>query len=280
MAKKTMALVLVTALLVMSGALSANAGWTQDGFAPCMLSVASDSHVTKYQVKRGDTVWEIARAVNVDVDVVLAMNNLDENSVIHEGQYLEIPGDRQKLHRIRAGDTLWELASMYQVSLDQLTAVNNIKDPNRLRVGQVIKIPAQLSMTRAAAQAPSRGFVNLFAWPVFGKISSTFGWRKGSFHHGLDIACPMGTPIRAAQAGRVTFVGSRPVYGKTVIINHGNGIESLYAHAAKTMVKEGQQVKKGQVIALVGVTGRTTGPHLHFQVNQNGKPKNPANYLR
>lgn len=281
MGKKTMALVLLAAIILMGEPLPVNAGWSHDGFAPCMLSVASDSLVRKYLVKKGDTVWEIAQASKVDVDIILAMNNLSQTSIIQEGQYLDIPGDRQRLHRVKAGDSLWKIAGIYQVGLSQLIAANSkIKDPSELRIGQMINIPSQASLAKKVAAQPSRSITSLFAWPVFGKISSGYGWRKGSFHHGLDIACPVNTPIRAAQAGKVTYSGTRAVYGKTVTVLHTNGTETLYAHASKIMVKKGQQVKKGQVIALVGLTGRTTGPHLHFQVNHKGKTLNPIEYLR
>ncbi len=281
MAKRTTILVLLVTLVLTSWPLPVSAGWSRDGFAPCMLSVASDSLVRKYLVQKGDTVWDIARAINADVDMVLAMNNLTRNSVILEGQYLDIPGDRQRLYRVKSGDSLWKIAGMYQVDVSQLMAINSeIKDPSKLLIGQVINIPSQVSVTTAAVSPPSRSITSLFAWPVFGQITSGYGWRKGEFHHGLDIACPLGTPIRAAQAGKVTFVGTRSVYGKTVVIEHANGTETLYAHTSKNMVRKGQQVKKGQVIALVGVTGRTTGPHLHFQVNFKDQTLNPVDYLR
>ncbi|MGE5543699.1 MAG: peptidoglycan DD-metalloendopeptidase family protein [Bacillota bacterium] len=281
MVKKTIILVLLVTIVLTGWPLPVRAGWSQDGFAPCMSSVASDSLVRKYLVKRGDTVWEIARASKVDVDIILAMNNLDRTSIIQEGQYLDIPGDRQRLHRVKAGDSLWRIAGMYQVSVSQLiTANKEIKDPSKLRIGQMIKIPSPSNLTRMTMAYPSRSVTGLFVWPVFGEISSGYGWRKGEFHHGLDIACPVGTPVRAAQAGMVTFSGTRSVYGKTIVIRHANGAETLYAHTSKIMVKKGQQVKRGQVIALVGITGRTTGPHLHFQINYNDKTLNPMEYLR
>ena len=281
MEKRATTLVLLVTLVLTSWPLPVKAGWSQDGFAPCVLSVSSDSLIRKYLVQKGDTVWDIARASSVDVDIILAMNNLDRTSVIQEGQYLDIPGDRHRLHRIKAGDSLWKIAGMYQVSVSQLIAANTkIKDPSKLRIGQMINIPAQSSPAKTMVSQPSRSITGLFAWPVFGEISSRYGWRKGGFHHGLDIACKVGTPIRAAQAGKVTFSGTRSVYGKTVVIEHTNGIETLYAHTSKNLVTKGQQVKKGQIIALVGLTGRTTGPHLHFQINHNGKTVDPMQYLR
>ena len=281
MVKRIGLLVMLAAFALTIWPTSAFAGWSEDGFAPSMVSVTSDSLVRRYMVQPGDTVSEIARSMGLDAGIIMAMNNLDTSSVILEGQYLDVPGDRQRLHRVKAGESMWKIARMYQVSLDQLIAANTqIKNPSLLRVGEVINIPSHADLTAAAVAQPSRGLRGLFAWPVFGRITSGYGWRKGEFHHGLDIACPVGTPIQAAHAGVVAFSGTKSVYGKTVIIRHANGLETLYAHNSKNMVKEGQQVKKGQVIALVGVTGRTTGPHLHFQVNLNGETLNPSEYLR
>ncbi|NLW44017.1 MAG: M23 family metallopeptidase [Syntrophomonadaceae bacterium] len=281
MAKRTMLLVILAAFVLTTWPSSVIAGWSEDSFVPSMLSVTSDSLVRRYLVQKGDTLSEIARSMGLDAGMIMAMNNLEADSVILEGQYLDIPGDRQRLHRVKAGESMWKIARMYQVSLDQLIAANTqIKNPSLLRVGEMIKIPSPSGLTTPAMAQPSRGFRGLFAWPVFGKITSGYGWRKGEFHHGLDIACSVGTPVRAAQAGVVVFSGSKSVYGKTVIIRHTNGMETLYAHNSKNMVKAGQEVKKGQVIALVGVTGRTTGPHLHFQINYNGETLNPIEYLR
>ena len=281
MAKRTMLLVILAAFVLTTWPSSVIAGWSEDSFVPSMLSVTSDSLVRRYLVQKGDTLSEIARSMGLDAGMIMAMNNLEADSVILEGQYLDIPGDRQRLHRVKAGESMWKIARMYQVSLDQLIAANiQIKNPSLLRVGEMIKIPSPSGLTTPAMAQPSRGFRGLFAWPVFGKITSGYGWRKGEFHHGLDIACSVGTPVRAAQAGVVVFSGSKSVYGKTVIIRHTNGMETLYAHNSKNMVKAGQEVKKGQVIALVGVTGRTTGPHLHFQINYNGETLNPIEYLR
>lgn len=123
-------------------------------------------------------------------------------------------------------------------------------------------------------------------WPVAGRITSDFGYRRSpfgsrrEFHDGLDIAAPYGTPIRAAADGMVVFTGYRQGYGNMVTISHGYGIETSYGHTSKILVKRGQQVKKGQVIAKVGNTGRSTGPHVHYMVSVNGGLKNPTNYLQ
>jgi murein DD-endopeptidase MepM/ murein hydrolase activator NlpD len=126
--------------------------------------------------------------------------------------------------------------------------------------------------------APSR-------WPVNGRVTSGFGYRKSpfggsrEFHNGIDIAAPTGTSVKAAGKGKVVFAGFRAGYGRTVIIDHGHGLKSVYAHNSFLAVKAGQWVETNQVIARVGSTGRSTGPHLHFTVELNGKAVNPYNYL-
>ena len=129
-----------------------------------------------------------------------------------------------------------------------------------------------------------------FTRPVPGRITSPFGWRmhpifkRKIFHSGVDIGAPYGTAIHAANSGRVIFVGWYSGYGRVVIINHGNinGVPTttLYAHMSSASVKQGANVAKGSVIGKVGTTGYSTGPHLHFEVRQNGNPVNPLNFIR
>jgi len=122
-------------------------------------------------------------------------------------------------------------------------------------------------------------------WPVVGWISSTYGWRthpitgKRHLHSGIDIAAAAGTKVRATARGKVTLAGEYGGYGLTVIIDHGTGISTLYAHNQQLFVSQGQMVEKGDIIAAVGSTGVSTGPHLHYEVRLNGEPVNPYPYL-
>src|SRR5690554_454925 len=122
-------------------------------------------------------------------------------------------------------------------------------------------------------------------WPVYGRITSGFGYRihpisrKHDFHRGIDIAARKGTPIRAAAGGRIVRANFYGGYGWTVIIDHGYGYRTLYAHNRNLVVRQGQYVSKGQVVAYSGDSGNTTGPHLHYEVHVNGKPVNPTTYL-
>jgi len=142
---------------------------------------------------------------------------------------------------------------------------------------------AQAYADRARVDDPMSG-----GWiaPVDGRVSSAFGPRKladeehARQHHGLDIAAPTGTPIRAARAGVVAFAGPRGGYGNTIEIDHGDGLSTLYAHASAIDVEEGDRVRAGKPIGAVGSTGRSTGPHLHFEIRRDGEPVDPASVLR
>ena len=140
----------------------------------------------------------------------------------------------------------------------------------------------------AKARSQQRNFVSgsgIMASPSDGYISSPYGWRshpllgRGRLHAGIDFAAGYGSTIRAADSGTVIYSGWYGGYGKTVIISHGKGITTLYAHASELYVQEGESVKRGQPISAIGSTGFSTGPHLHFEVRKNGTPVNPANYL-
>ena len=130
-------------------------------------------------------------------------------------------------------------------------------------------------------QPPKKAATGKFMRPANGYISSRYGYRKsmGDFHTGVDFAGPTGTPIYASDGGKVTYAGWKGNYGYCVFVDHGNGYTTVYAHCSKLLVKVGQSVAKGETIARVGSTGRSTGPHLHFEIRVNGQHKNPLNYI-
>lgn len=149
-------------------------------------------------------------------------------------------------------------------------------------------IQQKIAAAERAKAASRRSFISgtgIFAIPSDGPTSSGFGWRTHPilgyrrFHSGLDFAAAYGTPIRAADSGQVIFAGWYGGYGRTVIIDHGKGTTTLYAHSSELMVSEGQSVKRGQQIATIGSTGLSTGPHLHFEVRRNGTPVDPGAFL-
>ena len=221
-------------------------------------------------------------------------------------------------HRVKKDETLYSIAKLYGTSVDNLEKNNNIPDAKKIQVGDYIFVPgvsAPLDMNGAAAKAPSNakkeehkdvndtqqgktaakpaaqaktsapaktkpGKPGRFIWPVEGVVTSKFGARWGKNHSGIDIGCPEGTPIYASAAGKVVFVGEKSGYGLLIIIAHSDGTSfTIYAHNSKNLVKQNAEVKQGEKIALVGQTGRATGPHLHFEIRIESKAVDPLQYL-
>ena len=149
----------------------------------------------------------------------------------------------------------------------------------RLRAAQAASARSASAGAPTAAPGPVRRGSGAMIWPLNGPISSPFGPRWGRTHSGLDIAVPIGTPVRAAMAGRVTIAGPMGGYGNYACITHAGGLSTCYAHNDSVNVSEGQSVKQGQVIAQSGNSGNSTGPHLHFEVRQSGSPVDPMGYL-
>lgn len=154
------------------------------------------------------------------------------------------------------------------------------------RISKEIELHIQkLAAERAAKGIVIKGGTGKFIWPLTGRITSRYGYRRSpfsrrsQFHSGLDIANSYGTPIRAADGGQVIFAGWWGGYGKAIIIEHGKGFSTVYGHLSRIYVQQDQQVEQGQVIGLVGSTGYSTGPHLHFEVRKNGVTQDPLKWL-
>ena len=188
-------------------------------------------------------------------------------------------------HVVRKRQTLWRIAKVYGVDIKYLMKVNRIKDPSKIKVGQKILIPG----AKKAKYVPpydevlkgvSRKGTLQFLWPVNGTLTKSFGFVSGRQHNGIDIATPSGTPVQAAASGTVAYSDNTlKGYGNMIILSHSSGLSTVYAHNKRNLVKKGQSVKKGDVIALVGSTGAASGPHLHFEVRLRGNAVNPMDYL-
>ena len=138
--------------------------------------------------------------------------------------------------------------------------------------------PAATSATAATA-ATAAPWAGGWVWPVNGTVTSEYGYRWGRMHEGIDIAAPTGTPLLAARGGIVTFAGTMSGYGYVTLIDHGGGFVTAYAHQNRLIAMAGQRVAQGQQIGEVGSTGRSTGPHVHFEIRLGGSPRNPRTYL-
>jgi murein DD-endopeptidase MepM/ murein hydrolase activator NlpD len=189
---------------------------------------------------------------------------------------------------VRAGETLWSISQRYGTTVSAVARANRLEDPTQIRAGQRLYIPGvkpprepskDQVVWRKSDPRGKRGSVDL-AWPLRGRVSSGFGMRHGAHHDGVDIPAKAGTPVRAAEAGRVIHSGnSLAGYGNLVIIKHAGNLSTVYAHNRRNLVRVGEFVERGQVIAEVGRTGRATANHVHFEVRRNGSPRNPLDYL-
>lgn len=195
-------------------------------------------------------------------------------------------------HVVKPGENLFRISKAYDVPLAELTWVNGLRDAGQIRIGQRIFVPGasrQLPVdTIAPAEAlPAAGeaaptpeeVYDTLLMPIHGTVNSGFGPRNGSFHDGVDIGALEGTPIVAVEDGEVVYSDQLRGYGNIVILRHGDGIVSVYAHNQINLVREGQRVARGEVIAKVGSTGRVTGPHLHFEIRKNNAAQNPMLFL-
>lgn len=197
------------------------------------------------------------------------------------------PESGVRIYTAQAGDTFAMLAKRTGFEAELLAAMNNLSPGYYCRGGETLRLPEEDINARAALAArgsiSDRGTTGSRLWqaPLQGVITSAFASKRAaSPHHGIDIATDSGTPIRAARGGTVVEAGwKNSVYGYAVLIDHGNGWQTRYAHCSKVLVKAGDTIKQGQKIALVGSTGNSTGPHLHLEISKDGVYLNPNRYF-
>lgn len=231
--------------------------------------------IIRHAVARGECLWNIAKKYHVRMETIIAMNDLPSARYLRPGQILEIPDTDGTYVTIKRGDTVSGICKKYEIEMTDLVNANPGVDVEALQLDQRLFVPGMGALNQ----------VFRLQWPVHGRISGRYGYRfhpvfhRRMMHTGLDIAAPRGTPIRAAQSGRVKSAGWRGGLGKAVVVEHPNGYETVYGHCDKILVKKGQTVKKGEQIAKVGSTGISTGPHVHFEVKKNGRRMNPERVL-
>ncbi len=195
-------------------------------------------------------------------------------------------------HEVARGENLFRIGKAYGFDYRELARVNDIDDPAKIEIGQKIFIPGAtrrlpVEIIAPVATSESRPEPQempvgdgKFVWPIrTGALSSRFGPRGSSFHDGVDVAAPEGTPVYAARGGRVIYSDQIPGYGNIVIVDHGDGLSSVYAHNSANEVRQGDTVRQGDLVSRVGRTGRTTGPNLHFEIRSRNIARNPLFYL-
>lgn len=256
------------------------------------------STIQTYVVGENDTPGSIAQKFGISLSTLFSANNLTARSYIHSGQRLVILPVDGIQYTVRRGDTLQGIAQRFSADVSKIMAANAHDNPDTLAVGELLIIPGGI-LPRPTAQprssqeqstfiariknvlvpVPTRVGVRggSFIWPTSARrITQYFNWR----HTGVDIAGPSSNRIFAASDGTVVFAGWARGYGNSLVIDHGNGLQTRYGHASKLLAKKGEYVSRGETIAMVGSTGRSTGPHLHFEVIVKGRRVNPFGYIR
>ncbi len=247
--------------------------------------------IIAYSVLPEDTIYGIAEKFNISVNTVLWANKLSARSIIRPGDEITILPVTGVLHIVKSGQTISSIAALYSVPKDDIIEVNHLNNDGAIQIGVNLLIPdghppaVPTPKRRQTTTVPQfaldrRAGSGGFLWPtVCRRITQYFmGWR----HTGIDIACGMGLNVYAAEEGAVEKAWfNSGGYGNHIVLKHSDGSKTLYAHlkAGGILVSTGEYVKKGQVIGLMGSTGRSTGAHLHFEIIINGTRVNPFNWL-
>ncbi len=256
-------------------------------------------------VSRGETVYGVARRYGVPIRAIIEGNQLSPPYKLRLGQRLNIPPPQ--FHQVQAGETLNSIARLYDLSLSQLVRENEIPPPYRIRVGSRLRLPEAQAAAKprasldnppkprlrpergdkapvygqsSSAQAPPRAG-RRFAWPVQGRIVSRFGVKSGGLYNdGINIRAREGSAVRAADNGVIAYRGNElPGFGNLLLIRHDGGWMTAYAHNQKIVVKPGQKVKRGQLVARVGRSGKVGEPQLHFEIRKGRRAVDPMRYL-
>ncbi len=202
------------------------------------------------------------------------------------------PAAKGVYHVVERHQTLYRICKTYKVDLKEVASLNGITDPSKIETGQRILIPGakkvlkvEIYIDDVAAEQGERSKIAYkkldFIWPVEGKISNAFEEAESMRHQGIDIPSPVGTPIKASNAGKVIYSGNGiKGYGNLIILRHSEEYVTVYAHNQVNLVEEGTWAEKGQIIGKVGQTGKATGSHLHFEIRKNNKALDPLLFLK
>ena len=262
--------------------------------AQTLVSDLPKGEITQYRVQEGDTVSSIAQKFGVSMDTIMWENNLKSIDAIKVQQILRILPVTGVRYKVSRGESIYSIAKKLGVDPQAIIdyPFNTFSDDETfaLAAGQELIVPdgvkpndvildTRVNIAKTVAPIPGvRGEGN-FMWPTVGTITQKFSW----YHPGVDIASRQSPTIVASQGGTVITAGwNGGGYGNYVIVDHGNGYETLYAHMLNNsiVVKAGDRVKQGQKLGIMGSTGRSTGPHLHFEVRKSGGKNNPLGVLK
>ena len=244
------------------------------------LDITENFAWQNYTVRSGDSVEAISKRFVLSLDAIIASNDLRNVRQLKAGQKIRIPNMDGIPYKVKNGDSYVKIAQSFGVPLEAILDANDIQS-DAINVGAVLFIPGARMDKNALRQALGE----LFIWPISGRITSGFGWRNDpfsgvrSYHNGVDISASTGTAVKTSADGKVSATGQNRIFGYFVVVSHADGYETMYAHLSKILVKTGSYVNQGAIIGLVGSTGQSTGPHLHFAVYKNKRYISPLEVL-
>ncbi|EKE13841.1 MAG: hypothetical protein ACD_12C00794G0001, partial [uncultured bacterium] len=256
------------------------------GSLSTVFSVKPRDKVENYTVKGGENLATIAKRFDISTDTIRWANDL-KGDLIKPNQVLKIPPVTGIVHKVGSGETIYTIAKKYHTNAQNILnfPFNSFEDLDTfsLMAGQTLYVPEGTIEPEkpayqfvASIQAGVQGNSN-FIWPTSGGITQQPAW----YHMALDIANPSSPPVIAADSGTVVYAGCLNWgYGCHVIIDHGNGYQTLYGHLASFSPDVGDSVSQGSQIGVMGSTGRSTGMHLHFEIRSGGVLQNPLNFLK
>ncbi|MBN2546710.1 MAG: M23 family metallopeptidase [Spirochaetes bacterium] len=235
----------------------------------------------KYRVQKNDTIEKIAKKFKVTSDTILLANNIKKSRNLRAGTLLTIPDQNGRVVIVKNNDSILKFAKIYGISWEKISDANDLES-SVIHPGSKLFIP-ESQMTK---YEKNQYYEQIFIWPVKGRITSYFGSRIDpftgiyGFHTGIDIKCKIGTKVACVKDGKVVFTGYQKVYGNFIMVKHSDNVITTYAHLDKIEVQKNMEIKQGDYLGTVGTSGRTTGPHLHFEVTKNGKYIDPLTFLR
>jgi len=244
--------------------------------------IMSEVKYRDYVVQSGDTIGGIAYKMGLKkIGTIFSANNITNARRIMNGTHLVIPSMDGIIYTVEKNDSFQSVAQKFNITLESLLDANDVND-KELNIGSKLFIPgACLSYEKIR-----RALGELFIYPIKGRLTSPFGYRRDpftgrkSFHSGIDLAAPTGTPIKVIMDGTVSQMSFSRVFGNYVIVTHENGYQTLYGHVSKFNAKRGQKLLQGDIVAFVGNTGMSTGPHVHLSIYKNGKLVDPLTLLK
>lgn len=262
-------------------------GFIGAGTAPGAAAGTARTSIEYYIVQKGDVLSSIADYFGLTLNTLLWANKLTASSYIRTGDRLTILPVSGVAHTVAKNDTMASIVKKYQGDQNKIIEFNHFADANDLQVGQVLVVPDGRIIYTPPPRTYDSGYAyaekvyvssGQLLWPVPAsrRITQYFSWR----HPAIDVGLPTGSQVLSSEAGTVIYAGWGRGYGLEILIDHGGGIRTRYAHNSRLAVRRGEQVARGQAIASSGNTGWSTGPHLHYEVYINNARKNPLLYAK